>query len=64
MVNLTDETADPAFIAYLRGLAKLGHDPQWLHRNTPSLRLRFERDPVPFEPLPDPVRVRDRYEEI
>lgn len=52
------------FTTYLRALANLGHDRHWLRRNEPALVQRYAMDPTPFPPLPEPVRVRDRYEEL
>lgn len=52
------------FPTYIRNLIALGHDRHWLRRNEPALVQRFAMDPTPFPPLPEPVRVRDRYEEL
>lgn len=52
------------FPAYLADLIRLGHGRDWVRRNEPALRERFARDQAPFPPPPEPVRVRDRYEEI
>lgn len=55
---------DP-FVNYLTTLVSYGHDRNWVRRNEPGLRVRFESDPEPFLPLPDPDPPgRDRYEEI
>jgi len=59
MQSLTDP-----FHAYANALIQLGHDRHWIRRNEPAMRKRFAMDPTPFPPLPEPVRVRDRYEEL
>lgn len=49
---------------YVRQLIHLGHGRDWVRRNEPALRQRFERDATPFPPPPEPVRQHDRYSEI
>lgn len=61
MVNSTK----PPFSAWLAGLPALGYDDEWIGRNIPLLRRRWEagitmqRCPPPPQP-----RRRDRYEEL
>ena len=60
MTSLTD------FHTWLAKLPALGYDRDWIRRNEPVLRERFENDPSPMQPCPEPPskRVRDRYTEI
>lgn len=56
---------DP-FERWLATQAVLGHDKDWLRRNTVALRQRFDLDPeanLP-EPLPVPEKAYDRYAEL
>lgn len=56
---------EAAFQAWLKTAVKTT-DRNWVRRNLPALRARFEQNPgVELEALPEPdQRPRDRYEEL
>lgn len=55
---------DPDFEVYCRALVTLGHDRDWVRRNSGSLRERYALDPTPFPAMAAHETRRDRYEEL
>ena len=57
--------ADVSFHAWLAHLPNKGYDRDWIRRNEPALRQRWEQDQSEMPACPSPsLRTRDRYEEI
>jgi hypothetical protein len=58
-------TSSTDFHTWLATLPALGYDRDWIRRNMHSLQERFDADPSPMQPCPQPsVKARDRYEEL
>lgn len=56
---------DYAFEQYLKRMVMDGHPRDWVRRNAPGLRQRFDRGELALPPPSAPPEpVRDRYEEL
>lgn len=53
------------FASWLATLPPKGYDRDWIRRNEPALRQRFDSGQREMEPCPPPsIKPRDRYEEL